>query len=280
MKDNQNNTSNKKSRVLVNVIGIPLLLFTIIAGNDFYEIPLFFLFVFIVMILSVYEWNNLMKIDNRLIKTFNYLSILVMAIFLQLNLSISYFLMLISIQLILNIIIEILYQSKKPVLNISYSLLGFIWIGFFIGSILLIRDSSFGLILTLSMFLSIWLCDTFAFVFGSRYGKSKLCPSVSPNKTWLGAIFGFLASFIVPLIVYNFFPINDSFVFVDYIVFGIIFGVFGQFGDLAESLFKRQAKVKDTSNILQGHGGILDRFDSLSFASPILFFFLYFRGLL
>ena len=65
MKDNQNNISNKKSRVLVNVIGIPLLLFTIIAGNDFYEIPLFFLFVFIVMILSAYEWNNLMKIDNR-----------------------------------------------------------------------------------------------------------------------------------------------------------------------------------------------------------------------
>jgi len=271
---------NKKSRVVVNIVGIPTLLFIIIAGNDFYEIPLFFLFVFSVMILSTFEWNNLVKIDNRLIKASNYLSILVMSIFLQLNLSMIYFLVLISIHLVLNIIIEILCHSKKPVSNISYSLLGFIWIGFFIGSILLIRESSFGLILTLSMFLSIWLCDTFAFVFGSSYGKAKLCPSVSPNKTWVGAIFGFLASFIVPLIVFKFFPINDSFMFIDYIVFGVIFGIFGQFGDLAESLFKRQANVKDTSNILQGHGGILDRFDSLSFASPILFFFLYFRALL
>ena len=176
--------------------------------------------------------------------------------------------------------IEILHSSQKPLSNISFSLLGFFWIGFFIGSMLLVRESSFGLTITLTMFLSIWLCDTFAFVFGSSYGKTKLLPSVSPNKTWLGAIFGFLASFIVPLMVYKFFPINDNFMFIDYIVFGFIFGIFGQFGDLGVSLLKRQAKIKDTSNILQGHGGILDRFDSLSFASPILFFFLYFRTLL
>ena len=206
MKDNRNNTINKKSRVLVNVVGIPLLLFIIIAGNDFYQIPLFFLFIFSVMILSAYEWNNLVKIDNKLIKISNYLSISIMSIFLHLSLPMEYFLMLISGHLILNIIIEILCRSEKPTSNISYSLLGVIWIGFFIGSILLVRDSSFGLILTLSMFLSIWLCDTFAFVFGSSYGKTKLLPSVSPNKTWLGAIFGFLASFIVPLIVYKFFP--------------------------------------------------------------------------
>ena len=278
MQDSKSKT--KKSRVLVNIIGIPLLLFIIIAGNDFYKIPLFSMFIFVVMILSTYEWHNLVRLNNKLIKLSNYFFISIMCLLIHLGLSMLYFLILISIHLLINMMIEIVYSSQKPLSSISFSLLGFLWIGFFIGSMVLIRESSYGLVLTLTMFLSIWLCDTFAFVFGSSYGKTKLLPSISPNKTWLGAIFGFLASFIVPLMVYNFFPINDNFMFIDYIVFSFIFGIFGQFGDLGVSLLKRQAKIKDTSNILQGHGGILDRFDSLSFVSPVLFFFLYFRALL
>ena len=148
-----------------------------------------------------------------------------------------------------------------------------------IGSIILIRNSDNGLSYTLMMFLSIWLCDTFAFVFGSAYGVKKLIPLVSPNKTWFGSICGLLSSFIVPLIFYLYYPIVNI-NFSDYMIFGLIFGVLGQLGDLSISLLKREAGIKDTSNILQGHGGVLDRFDSLSLAAPFMYGFLYFKYLL
>ena len=136
-----------------------------------------------------------------------------------------------------------------------------------------IRHFDIGFELTLMMFLSVWICDTFAFIFGSKYGKKKMIPRVSPNKSWLGSICGFSGSFIVPLIFYFCCPIEGFFIF-DYLICGLIFGLFGQLGDLFESLLKREANIKDTSNILHGHGGVLDRFDSLSFASPALFIFL------
>ena len=129
-----------------------------------------------------------------------------------------------------------------------------------------------GFELTLMMFLSIWVCDTFAFIFGGKYGKKKLSP-LSPNKTWLGSICGFFGSLFIPIVFYLYSPIS-TFIIYDYLICGLIFGIFGQIGDLFESALKREANIKDTSNILHGHGGILDRFDSLSFASPVLFIFL------
>ena len=84
-------SKTKKSRVLVNVIGIPLLLFIIIAGNDFYKIPLFSMFIFVVMILSTYEWNNLIKLDNKSIKISNYFLISLMCVILHFSLPITYF---------------------------------------------------------------------------------------------------------------------------------------------------------------------------------------------
>ena len=87
----------------------------------------------------------------------------------------------------------------------------------FIGAIILIRNFDNGLSYTLMMFLSIWLCDTFAFVFGSAYGVKKLIPLVSPNKTWFGTICGFLSSFIVPMIFYIYYPIAHL-NFSDYII--------------------------------------------------------------
>jgi len=106
-----------------------------------------------------------------------------------------------------------------------------------------------------------------------RNCEKKIIPRVSPNKTWLGSICGFIGSFIVPLIFHSYYPI-EGFLLFDYLLCGFIFGLFGQLGDLFESLLKREVNIKDTSNILHGHGGVLDRFDSLSFASPVLLIFL------
>ena len=184
---------------------------------------------------------------------------------------------LIIFHVLLIAITEIIKSSDSPLKNISSSVLGLIWIGIFIGTLIPIRNIAVdGFKITLMMFLSVWICDTFAFIAGSRFGNKKLIPKISPNKTWVGAIAGFIGSFIIPVIFYLYYPLSGLDRFYEYLIFGFIFGLFGQLGDLAESALKREAGIKDTSNILHGHGGILDRFDSLGFVAPILFVLLEF----
>jgi len=205
----------------------------------------------------------------------NFIFITIIFCIYHLSFNIKYLAFSIILHILIISIFEVLKSSQSPLKNISSSTLGLFWVGIFIGSMIPIRDMSpNGFKITLMMFLSIWICDTFAFVLGSHFGKKKLIPKISPNKTWVGAIAGFLGSFIVPIIFYIYYPIFGFDNFYEYLIFGFIFGFFGQFGDLIESALKRQANLKDTSNILQGHGGILDRFDSLGFVAPILFIIL------
>ena len=144
--------------------------------------------------------------------------------------------------------VEILHQifigGNKPVSIISSSLLGVFFIGVFFSSLILIRSLEYGLTISLMLFMSVWLSDTFAFVFGRAYGVRKIAPSISPNKTIFGSFFGYLSGFFAPLIIYAFYPILD-WIFLDYIVCGFIFGVFGQIGDLSISLLKRDMYLKE-----------------------------------
>ncbi len=115
---------------------------------------------------------------------------------------------------------------------------------------------------------SIWLCDTAAFHGGKKLGKHKLAPSISPNKTVEGAVFGLIFAVLAFAGLSRLFlpslPLPQA------LISGVLVGTVGQLGDLVESRFKRDAGVKDTSQLLPGHGGILDRFDSLIFVSPFL----------
>jgi phosphatidate cytidylyltransferase len=122
--------------------------------------------------------------------------------------------------------------------------------------------------------LCIWSCDTFAYFIGAPLGKHPLSPRVSPKKTiegFGGGILGAIAAAFFSHFV--FFP---SAKLKDLLTISAIVAFVGQVGDLTESLFKRDAQFKDTSNIIPGHGGILDRFDSLLFVSPLVYYYLKF----
>ena len=123
-------------------------------------------------------------------------------------------------------------------------------------------------LLIISIFAAIWICDSAAYYIGTAFGKHKLFVRVSPKKSWEGAIAGFvfaiLAMIASKIIVLDFLSWNST------IGIGIIIGVLGQIGDLIESLFKRDSGVKDSSNLIPGHGGIFDRFDSLIFTAPLI----------
>jgi phosphatidate cytidylyltransferase len=134
-------------------------------------------------------------------------------------------------------------------------------------------NSSFNYVNTtiLGVFILIWVNDTFAYLVGKNLGKHKLLERISPNKTIEGFIGGMLATFIASFILTNQFT---SLTQTQWIVIAGIVSIFGVLGDLIESMFKRQAGVKDSSNFIPGHGGFLDRFDSVIFAAPFIFIYL------
>jgi phosphatidate cytidylyltransferase len=114
----------------------------------------------------------------------------------------------------------------------------------------------------------VWATDTGAYFFGKAMGRRKLWPVISPNKTIEGSLGGLLSAILVAIVFQFFFPIYTTFVLA--VIAAIVIGIFGQIGDLVESAFKRHYEVKDSGTILPGHGGILDRFDSILFVLPIL----------
>ena len=126
--------------------------------------------------------------------------------------------------------------------------------------------------LVISILASIWMGDSAAYYFGTALGKHKLFPRVSPKKSWEGAIFGFIFS-IGTLILVKFIWLDFLSVW-NVIILGIIIGFIGQIGDLVESLFKRDSAAKDSSSLIPGHGGFLDRFDSLIFSAPVIWMYL------
>ena len=122
-----------------------------------------------------------------------------------------------------------------------------------------------------------WATDTGAYTFGRLLGRHKLIPSVSPSKTVEGAIGGLVVAVLGTWLYIKFLLVpfaQLSLIPVGIVIFGIVVGVVGQIGDLAESLLKRDAGVKDSSKLLPGHGGILDRFDSLLFVLPVAYLLL------
>ena len=118
----------------------------------------------------------------------------------------------------------------------------------------------------------VWLTDSGAYIFGKQFGKHKLAPHVSPNKTWEGSICGSLLATIIATAWMYYFSVGHTSLLVAVIV-TLVLSIAGQFGDLVESALKRYYQVKDSGKILPGHGGILDRFDSLLFVLPLLHLF-------
>lgn len=123
------------------------------------------------------------------------------------------------------------------------------------------------------IFILIWTCDSAAYFGGRKFGKHQLS-KISPNKTWEGSAAGFIFTVMISLLIHFMFP--EKLNITDAIATGLIVGIFSQAGDLFESLLKRYCGVKDSSGIIPGHGGILDRFDSLIFSAPVVFIYFLF----
>ena len=175
--------------------------------------------------------------------------------------------------LVIAVISMFQFKSDRSVLEvITGQLQGIIYIPVLLSFLILIRQGSSGMIWIFILLAIIFAGDTSAYYVGSYFGRRKISPAISPGKTIEGAIGGLGANLIVGTIGKSFFlpglPWGTS------ILFFIAVGIAGQVGDLFESELKRSSGIKDSSSILPGHGGILDRIDALLFAAPVAYIFI------
>ncbi len=181
---------------------------------------------------------------------------------------------------------ELYTKSTNPIINWAYTMLSQMYIAlpFSMVNVLAFQDTGHGIafnsLLPLSIFIFLWTNDTGAYCSGSLFGKHKLFPRVSPGKSWEGSIGGgILVLAVAALIGYiensseGLTPVALS--IPAWMGLGLVVVVFGTWGDLVESLFKRTLGIKDSGNILPGHGGMLDRFDSSLMAMPAAVVYLY-----
>ncbi len=190
----------------------------------------------------------------------------------------SFFLPLLLLFIILQIL-PVYQKSGNPFSSMQFNLFGSLYITLPLIILNLIQQYSVAerIPYTLALFTIIWTNDTFAYLSGMAFGKHRLFERLSPKKSWEG-FFGGLIMSIVAALVFNYFYPTVGVIF--WILFALLSCVASVFGDFIESLIKRNAGIKDSGTLLPGHGGILDRTDSLLLASPVIFIFLFLFNLL
>ncbi len=174
-----------------------------------------------------------------------------------------------------------LMRIIRPKRYLLYSLYGFVYITLPIGLLIALRNlygievqddhRDLGKVLPLALIFSLWINDTMAYIVGSLIGKTQMT-KISPKKTWEGTIGGIILCVIVMYFVGSIMSLDSA----DSTSIAFLSAITGTFGDLFESKLKRMAGVKDSGHIMPGHGGFLDRFDSLLFAVPFVWLYVYF----
>lgn len=174
-----------------------------------------------------------------------------------------------SLLCIIALAISALYdKSATPFTSMAYSLtaVGYIVLPLSLSNLLFAMHDYFDCNVLLSIFIFAWCNDTFAYLIGCKFGKRRLFERHSPKKSWEGFFGGFAATVLAGTLMWHFFGGN---IYI-WLLMAVVTTVVGTFGDLIESMFKRQMGVKDSGNILPGHGGILDRFDILLLVLPVM----------
>lgn len=247
------------SAIVMAAIGIPAV---IIGGN------VFFIFAFLMSILALYEIIDTKETKKTLpvfIKVVSYLMLAIMFVMSSTGKIFSVDYRVISGLMTSMLLPLIFYKRESYSINDAMYLIGFIFlISSFFNLVVYIRNMSEGIEYLVYILLIAISSDTFAYISGNLIGTHKLIPSVSPNKSIEGTVFGVIFGTLIPC-TYYYVTINDS-TNILYLIVGTMFlSILGQLGDLVFSAIKRYFNKKDYSNLIPGHGGILDRVDSLLF---------------
>ncbi len=256
-------------RVLTAVIGIPLLLGFIHAGGMAWAA-----FMTALSAWCAYEYGLILAAGGRPVQRW---TALLCAAALAASVALGGLNGAVLTAVVAAVLLREMFSAVRSLERISFTLFGVLLTGWLLAHLALVRDlRPDGEKLTYLLFAGVWIMDTAAYVVGKTLGRHRLAEGLSPRKTWEGAIAGFLGAVVGAALMARLLR-PESVGLGAAAVLGVIIGVSGQLSDLAESLVKRAVGAKDSGTLLPGHGGLLDRFDSLLLAAPAVYYFLILR---
>lgn len=263
----------KLKRILSGVIGLPIVALILILGN-IYVIDVVFS---IVAIIAIHEYFNSFKENYKPVKWIGYLSCILIAfihvipreyLLTTLALSVAVMIAALFIQVVVT-------NMKTTIKDMMVTFFGICYITFFLSFIALLHGIENGKYLIWFILIAAWGTDTCAYFVGSKFGKHKFT-EISPKKSIEGCIGGSLGSVIIALIytfaINKFAGLDISYIYIALI--GVVLSALSQIGDLSASTIKRTEGIKDFGNLIPGHGGMLDRIDSIIFIAPFAYFLL------
>ncbi|MFC1991821.1 phosphatidate cytidylyltransferase [Chloroflexota bacterium] len=263
-----------KKRVISALWGIPLL-----AAAVWFEQPVPWFTVLIVIwgLLAVFEFYRMVAASS--VSPLTYFGLVLTLLFiLSPHYNYDFFIPLLPLLLTSLVVLPLIWlllraHKENAVSAWVWTVAGILYVGWLLSYLVALRLQDDGRNWVFLALFVTFASDTSAFFTGRALGKNKLAPNISPGKTWEGAIGGIVGAIIFSL----FFVLPTPFALPinwwQAVLLGLLVSIFGQFGDLVESLFKRNMGVKDSGNLLSGHGGFLDRVDSVVFAGVLVYYY-------
>ncbi len=262
-----------KQRLIVGVLGGIFMIAVLLA--DVRVLSLVVGIMAVIGLSEIYNATGILRKQNKLCM-FTYVYTVIMYVFAGFMpnpaVCVATF---VFLYIVLMLIYMIFNHESCDFSSVCTLLFQFVYVSVLFAHIILVRKLENGMFVMWFIFVTAWLSDTMAYAVGLKFGRNKLIPAISPKKTVEGAVGGLAGSVIFNLI----YALICTFAFdfqVNYfavIILALIAGVVSQLGDLAASCIKREYNLKDYSNLLPGHGGILDRFDSVLFVAPTVYYF-------
>ncbi len=256
------------TRIITSLVGIPLVIFLILMGGSVLRYSML-----VVSCIGLYELYHVLCKKHRPLVGIGYSATLLFFVFL--NFWTEYYLVYVALVILVTLVGMVLFYPKYDLTDVALTLFSVFYVALLFSFIVLIADLKYGFFWIWLIVLSSWGSDTFAYFTGMLCGKHKLAPQLSPKKTIEGSIGGVIGAGVlgyIYTIVYTQYAMGQLRAYTLISVGMVIVGaVLSQFGDLAASAIKRFFEQKDYGYILPGHGGILDRFDSFLFVSPLIY---------
>ena len=264
-----------RTRIISGIVGLPILIALVIAGGAALKVA-----VLLASVIAVREFYHAFSGgEDRPIHVIGYaFALFYMTDIERIVFVPNYFNVFVSLFMLIILVYTVISYSDTSVYEAFVTFFGFFYACFLISHIYLIREYKYGIYFVWLAFICAWGCDTGAYFSGMLFGKHKLAPKLSPKKTVEGAIGGALTSvvlgFIYGLSIDKAFPIEGVNSLVLCVVTSGAGAVLSQIGDLAASSIKRYTSIKDYGSLIPGHGGILDRFDSVLLTAPAVYYIL------
>lgn len=241
-------------RIVTSLVLIPLVLWCLFSGKDAVS-----LLALAVAAMLSWEWGQMISSRTSTFFALSYFFATVVAVLFN---SLSYS---IGAVVLLLIVAYLRHRGEK---ELFLKLLGIPYISIGIGAIMALYNT-YGVKIVLWYVFVVWAVDTGGYLFGSTLRGPKLAPKISPNKTWAGLFGGMLLAVLITFFACWFTPGKEY--WVNAVILAALLTIIAQIGDLVESAIKRHLKIKDSSNLIPGHGGVFDRVDGLIFAAPFAF---------